>query len=84
MQADLELRAAIDTETVRGPAADKRGLAAGLVTMLPTIVKDPNLRNFGSLMIIGRHVRGRGTSCSGYPQSTTPEMFAGIFKGSQP
>ena len=52
-QADLEVRAAIDTETVHGLQLINGGLAAGLVTMLPTIVKDPNLKELGSLMIIG-------------------------------
>ena len=52
-QADLEVRAAIDTETVRGLQLINGGLAAGLVTMLPTIVKDPNLKELGLLMIAG-------------------------------
>ena len=52
-QAGVELRAGIDTETVRGLQLINGGLAAGLVTMLPTIVRDPNFKELGSLMVVG-------------------------------
>jgi hypothetical protein len=52
-QAGIELRAGIDTETVRGLQLINGGMAAGLVTMLPSIIRDPGYREVGTLMIVG-------------------------------
>lgn len=50
-QAGIELRAGIDTETVRGLQLINGGMAAGLVTMLPTIVRDPGYESLGRSML---------------------------------
>lgn len=52
-QADVEVRANIDTETVRALQFINGGLAAGLATMLPTIVREPQFKDLGLLMIVG-------------------------------
>jgi hypothetical protein len=52
-QAGIEVRAAIDTETVRGLQLINGGMAAGLVTMLPAIIRDPAFRGLGNFMIVG-------------------------------
>jgi hypothetical protein len=50
-QASKELRAGIDTETVRALQLINGGMAAGLITMLPTIVHDPGYKNLGLWML---------------------------------
>jgi hypothetical protein len=52
-QASVEVRAGIDTETVKALQLINGGLAAGLVTMLPSVIRDPNFRELGSLMVVG-------------------------------
>jgi hypothetical protein len=51
MQKGIELRAAIDTETVRALQLINGGMAAGLVTMLPTIIRDSAYGTLGYWMI---------------------------------
>jgi hypothetical protein len=48
-----EIRAQIDTETVRGLQLINGGMAAGLVTLLPAILRDPNFHSLGNWMIAG-------------------------------
>jgi hypothetical protein len=47
-----EIRARIDTETVRGLQLINGGMAAGLITLLPTIVREPSYRELGGWMIV--------------------------------
>ena len=51
IQKGVELRAAIDTETVRALQLINGGMAAGLVTMLPTIIRDSAYGTLGYWMI---------------------------------
>jgi hypothetical protein len=51
IQKGVELRAAIDTETVRALQLINGGMAAGLVTMLPTIIRDSAYGMLGYWMI---------------------------------
>ena len=51
IQKGVELRAAIDTETVRALQLINGGMAAGLVTMLPTIIRDSAYGALGYWMI---------------------------------
>jgi hypothetical protein len=46
------IRARIDSETVRGLQLINGGMAAGLITLLPTILRDPNYRELGTWMIV--------------------------------
>jgi hypothetical protein len=52
-QAGIDLRAGMDTETVRGLQLINGGMAAGLVTMLPAIIRDQAFRDLGKFMIVG-------------------------------
>jgi hypothetical protein len=47
-----EIRAQIDTETVRGLQLINGGMAAGLITLLPAILRDPGYRTLGTWMIV--------------------------------
>ena len=51
MVKGVEIRAQIDTETVRGLQLMNGGMAAGLVTMLPSIIQNPNTVLLGHYMI---------------------------------
>ena len=46
MKTGVEIRAAIDTETVRALLVVNGGTAAGLMTLLPLIVEKPSLHAF--------------------------------------
>ena len=52
MSDGMEIRARIDIETVRGLQLINGGMAAGLITLLPTILRDPNYRELGAWMTV--------------------------------
>jgi hypothetical protein len=53
IQSGVELRAGIDTETVRGLQLLNGGMAGGLVTILPLLARDPIFTALGKWMIAG-------------------------------
>ena len=60
MADGVDTRAQIDTETVRGLQLANGGLAAGLLTVLPTVIRDPGFRDLGVFMILGAGSCGLG------------------------
>src|SRR5215472_7929093 len=60
----LEIRAQIDTETVHGLQLINGGMAAGLVTLLPAIVREPSYQELGAWMTGGVVCGAAGLGCS--------------------
>lgn len=59
-----EIRAQIDTETVRGLQLMNGGMAAGLVTLLPAIIREPGYEKLGAWMTGAIICGAMGLVCS--------------------